>query len=139
MSNIIPEGKDLILYDGDCGLCQKSVQWVLKRDTRERFVFTSLQGQIARNIYQDEDLGNYPEKFESLILIQEGRVFLKSSGALRVAQQLKFPYSILVIGLIIPRFVRDRVYDLIAKNRYKWFGESCWLPDHRRSARFLDT
>ena len=135
----IPKHKDLILFDGVCNLCSSSVQYVIERDKENKFVFASLQSDLGQHILKTHHIN--PEKTDSIILYRHGKgVRVKSTAALLIAKQLGVPTNLLSIFLIIPSFIRNVVYDFIAKNRYKWYGkqESCWLPTAELKAKFLD-
>ncbi|MDQ0200115.1 thiol-disulfide oxidoreductase DCC family protein [Neobacillus ginsengisoli] len=127
----------IILFDGICNFCNQSVQFILKRDPNGRFKFASLQGEAAKILFKKYD---YDKEINSIILIENERIFIKSEAALRVCINLKGPVKLLSIFRIIPRFIRDFFYDIVAENRYKWFGkkESCMLPPPEWKKRFLD-
>jgi len=129
--------KPVILFDGVCNLCSGSVQFILKRDKEKKFLFASLQSAYGQKLLQQFNLP--ADNFNSFILYQDGKVFIKSTGALKMFSQLK-NWGWVKIFWIIPKFLRDSVYNLIAKNRYKWFGkkEECWLPTPDLKARFLE-
>jgi len=129
--------KPVILFDGVCNLCSGSVQFILKRDKEKKFLFASLQSAYGQKLLQQFNLP--ADNFNSFILYQDGKVFIKSTGALKLFSQLK-NWGWVKIFWIIPKFLRDSVYNLIAKNRYKWFGkkEECWLPTPDLKARFLE-
>lgn len=126
----------VILFDGVCNLCNSSVQWIIRRDSRARFRFASLQSDYARNLPLLQGM-LLPD---SLVLIVGEKVYVKSAAALRIAGLLGFPWLLLKSGLIIPRFIRDAVYDFIARNRYRWFGkqEFCMMPSPELKSRFID-
>jgi predicted DCC family thiol-disulfide oxidoreductase YuxK len=127
----------IILFDGVCNLCNNSVQFVLKHDKQKQFLFASLQsdaGQLLLKKY------NLPEtSFNSFVLLQNDEVYLKSTAALMVAKQLSGAIKILYVFIIVPAFIRNAVYNIIATNRYKWFGkrENCMLPTAALKSRFL--
>ena len=129
--------KPVILFDGVCNLCSGSVQFILKRDKEKKFLFASLQSAYGQKLLQQFNLP--ADNFNSFILNQDGEIFIKSTGALKMFSQLK-NWGWVKIFWIIPKFLRDSVYNLIAKNRYKWFGkkEECWLPTPDLKARFLE-
>jgi predicted DCC family thiol-disulfide oxidoreductase YuxK len=130
--------KPVILFDGICNLCQGSVQFVLKHDKRRQFLFASLQSEIA-NALLATYLHDFPRP-DSFVLIENGKMFLRSTAALRVCRKLNPPFPLLYSLIVIPAFIRDAVYDWVAKNRYRWFGKmkTCWIPTPELSARFLD-
>ncbi len=130
-------GKSIILFDGVCNLCNSSVNFILKHDKKKRFIFTSLQSDVAKEI-----LLQFPTKYlnlDSIILIENGKVYEKSTAALKILKHLYNGYQLLYAFIIIPKFIRDWVYIIIAQNRYKWFGkkEECMLPTSESKSRFL--
>lgn len=127
----------LILFDGVCNLCTGSVKFVLKRDKEKKFTFASLQSTTGQKLLSKFNLPN--NTFNSFILYQDGKMYTRSTAALKLFQQLK-GWKWVKIFWIVPKFIRDAVYNLIARNRYKWFGkkEECWLPTPELKARFLD-
>jgi predicted DCC family thiol-disulfide oxidoreductase YuxK len=127
----------LILFDGICNLCNSAVQFVIRHDKKKLFKFASLQSESAKNI-----LGQYnlpPTYTDSFILIENNEVFSRSTAALKVARQLDGLSSLLYGFIIVPGFIRNPLYDFIARNRYKWFGkkESCMIPTPGIESRFL--
>lgn len=127
----------IILFDGICNLCDGAVQFVIKHDPENQFLFASLQSEAGQRLLKQYKLS--VENFNSFILIQDEKVYNKSTGALKVARQIKGVWSWLYIFIIIPAFIRDTVYTWIAQNRYKWFGkkEACMIPTPELKARFL--
>ena len=129
--------KAIILFDGVCNLCNSSVQFVIKRDKKHHFVFAALQSDVARDI-----LLHYPTKItkkDSILLLQDKQLYSESTAALEIAKQFSGFWKLLQIFWIIPKFARDYIYGMIAKNRYKWFGkrDSCMIPNKEISKRFL--
>ena len=129
--------KPIILFDGICNLCDGAVKFVIKHDPENQFLFASLQSEAGQRLLKQYKLPL--ENFNSFILIQDEKVYSKSTGALKVARQIKGVWSWLYIFIIIPAFIRDAVYAWIAQNRYKWFGkkEACMIPTPGLKARFL--
>ena len=129
--------KPVILFDGVCNLCTGSVQFILKRDKEKKFMFASLQSNYGQSLLKQFDLPT--NTFNSFVLYQDKKIFTRSTAALKMFQQLK-GWSWVKIFWIVPKFIRDGVYNLIAKNRYKWFGQKneCWLPTPELKTRFLD-
>ena len=129
---------DVVLFDGVCNLCTASVQFVIQRDSRKRFRFASLQSAVAREL-----LGG-PEaeggRLDSVFLIAGGRIYRRSSAALHIARRLDGFWPLLSVLLLIPRPLRDAVYDWIGRRRYRMFGrrELCWTPNREIAERFLD-
>ena len=136
----IPNNKQLILFDGVCNLCNSSVLYVIKRDNANKFLFAPLQSDIGKTIIKAFNIDT--EQTDSILLynpIKNGLTY-KSTAALQIAKQLGFPTNILSIFLIIPAFIRNWVYNYIAKNRYKWYGKkaACMIPTPELKAKFLD-
>jgi predicted DCC family thiol-disulfide oxidoreductase YuxK len=128
----------IILFDGICNLCNSSVQFVLKHDKQKLFRFASLQSTGGQALLKKYHL---PEtNFNSFVLIKKGKSFVKSTAALMVAKELAGIIKIVYIFIIVPAFIRNAVYNVIAKNRYKWFGkqESCMMPTPDLQSRFLN-
>ncbi len=135
-----PVNNTVLLYDGVCGLCNKSVQMILDHDKRKEMLFAALQSDYGKRV-----ISRHPEleKVDSIIFVEQAgdeRVFIRSDAALRVAGYLGGAWKLLLIFRIIPRPVRDFFYDLCAKYRYKFFGkyDSCMLPSPDVRSRFLD-
>jgi predicted DCC family thiol-disulfide oxidoreductase YuxK len=131
------ENGPVLLFDGVCNLCAGSVQFIIRRDPHAKLRFASLQSEAGQQILKAYKL---PEKeLKSLVFIDNGQSFTRSTGALRVARYLSGLWPMLFMFIIIPRFIRDSVYDYIGKNRYKWFGQKqeCWLPTPDLKKRFL--
>ena len=135
----LPKNKALIVFDGICNLCNASVQLVIKNDKKNIFLFAPLQGQTAKDIISNYNIDT--SKVDSILLyIPEKGLFLKSTAALKIAYSLGFAWNLLSFFIIIPVFIRDWIYDLIAKNRYKWFGkkETCMVPTEELKSKFLE-
>jgi predicted DCC family thiol-disulfide oxidoreductase YuxK len=138
MYNLETTPSPLIFFDGVCNLCTGAVQFVIKRDPRHVFRFASLQSELGQQLLKQHQLPT--EEFGSFILLEEGRVYTKSSAALRVAKKLNGLWPGLYAFMIVPAFVRNGVYNWIARNRYKWFGkkEECWIPTPELNDLFVD-
>lgn len=128
----------VILFDGICNLCNKSVQYVIRHDPGSVFKFASLQSETGRNLLNQYALS--ANDLNSFILIMNGKAYTRSTAALKVAGYLHGPARILYGFIIVPAFIRNAVYNTIARNRYKWFGkkESCMIPSPTLEARFLN-
>ena len=126
----------VILFDGICNLCNGSVQFILKRDTGKIFYFASLQSDYGRKLLNQFNLPT--DNFNSFILYENGKIYTKSTGVIKMFELLK-GWKWIKIFRFVPKFIRDTVYSLIAKNRYKWFGkkEECWVPTPEWEIRFL--
>ena len=128
----------ILLFDGVCNLCKSSVQFVIARDPNARFRFASLQSEIGAALARH--FGINADQLTSVVLIADGQAHTHSSGALRSAKLLRQPWPLMAVFLVIPRFIRDWVYDFIGNRRYRWFGkmEVCWMPEPALQSRFLD-
>tara|TARA_R110000868_G_scaffold97101_5_gene267118 strand:+ start:6984 stop:7403 length:420 start_codon:yes stop_codon:yes gene_type:complete len=135
----IPKHKKLILFDGVCNLCNSSVLYVIKRDKKNIFLFAPLQSEAGKQIIQKFNINT--EVVDSIILYNPEKEVInyKSTAALKVASQLRFPTNLLAIFIIIPNIIRNWVYDFISKNRYKWYGkkEVCMIPTPELKSKFL--
>ena len=128
----------LILFDGVCNLCNSSVQYVIKRDKKDVFRFATLQSDIGKRIIEEFKIDT--SKTDSILLYsKDNGLSSKSSAALKIGSGLGFPYNILAVFFIIPPFIRNWVYDYVAKNRYKWYGkkEHCMIPTPELESKFL--
>jgi len=127
--------KAVILFDGVCNLCNTSVDFIIRKDKNEYFQFGALQQSSELLKKYDIDAAY----LNSLVLIEHGKVFYKSSAALRIAKKLGGAWPLLFSFILVPEFVRDPVYNLIANNRYRWFGKgnSCRLPTPEEAKRFI--
>jgi len=129
--------KRIILFDGVCNFCDASVQFIIKRDPAAHFLFTSLQSEKGLELTKKYAI---PEDVDSLVLIENGKAFTKSSAALRIAKKLDGLWHLFFLFILVPRKIRDSVYNYVAKNRYKWFGkkeDACMLPSIEQRKRFL--
>ena len=130
--------KKIVLFDGICNLCSSSVQFIIKRDKKNQFLFASLQSSSASELLKKY---SYAESnLNSFILIDNNKIFTHSSAVLRVLKSLSSMWSVCYIFIIVPKFIRDGVYNFIAKHRYKWFGkkDECWIPTPELQSKFLD-
>jgi predicted DCC family thiol-disulfide oxidoreductase YuxK len=126
-----------VLFDGECNLCNGSVQFILRRDPAGRFRFASLQSDAGRELRHQ--YGLHTESIDTVVLIAGDKAYTRSDAALGIARRLGGLWPVLYVGMIVPRFIRDRIYNFIARNRYRWFGkrESCYMPTPELRGRFL--
>lgn len=126
-----------ILFDGVCNLCNGFVQFVIQRDPAVRFHFAALQSELGQKILKDHGLDTH--EFQTVLLLENGKLYKQSTAALRIARRLKGGWSWAYGFMVVPGFIRDAVYDFVSKNRYRWFGqqESCMVPTPALKARFL--
>lgn len=128
----------IILFDGVCNLCNKSVQFVIEHDKHNYFKFASLQSNFGQSFLKEKKLDQ--NNFDSIIYIEDNKYYTKSSAALKIAKHLDKNIFWLNYFIVVPKPIRDFFYSLIANNRYKLFGkqESCWLPTKELKAKFLE-
>jgi predicted DCC family thiol-disulfide oxidoreductase YuxK len=128
----------VVLFDGVCNLCDRSVQFILDRDPAGVFHFASLQSDTGRALLEDHKLD--PDALASIVVVDDDRAYTHSDAALRIAKDLSAPWNVLATFRIIPRPLRNWVYNIVAANRYRWFGtrEACRIPTPDVAARFLD-
>lgn len=139
MINGLPENKQLVLFDGVCNLCNNAINYVIKHDTHNMFMFTPLQSETGKHIIKKFKIDT--NKMDSILLYSsESELFYKSTAVIKIASKLGFPQNLLSIFYVIPPFMRNWIYDFIAKNRYKWFGkkESCMIPTKELKAKFIE-
>ncbi|WP_417360352.1 thiol-disulfide oxidoreductase DCC family protein [Galbibacter sp.] len=132
--------KKIVLFDGICNLCTGTVQFIIKRDRKDLFRFASLQSEIGKQLMEERNID--PESNNSIIVIEpQVAYYVKSSAAIEIAKELGGLWpTIQVFSYILPEGIRDSIYELIAKNRYKWFGkkDSCMIPTPALESKFLD-
>ena len=138
----VAEVKDqpIIFFDGVCNLCNSAVNFIIDRDKRKQFYFASLQSEQAKSVLKE--YGEEVKKLDTIIYKDsENRLYTKSSAALRIAKNLNAGWPLLYFFIILPKPLRDAIYDFIAARRYAWFGkrETCRLPDPELKERFLDS
>lgn len=134
----LPKDKKIILFDGVCNLCDASVQFIIKHDKADVFRFTALQSETGQSILKHIGIDN--RNLDSIVLYVPGiAYYLKSDAAIEISNSLGSYFSFGLYFKIIPRFLRDPIYNYIAKNRYKWYGkkDSCLIPSAELSAKFL--
>lgn len=134
----LPKHKQLVLFDGVCNLCDASVQYIIKHDKNDIFLFTALQSDVGQQIIKEFNIDT--NKIDSIMLYSnEHGISYKSTAALKIASKIGFPRNLLSVFLIIPAIIRNWVYDYIAKNRYKWYGkkEECMIPTPDLKSKFL--
>jgi predicted DCC family thiol-disulfide oxidoreductase YuxK len=131
----------IVLFDGRCGLCTRSVQFILKRDRDARFRFAPLESAAAARACARIGAPT-PQAVEpdSIIVITDGRALERSDAALAIAARLPFPWPMFAVLRVVPRGLRDWAYGIVARNRYRWFGrhDACMIPTPEQRARFLE-
>ena len=129
MSDVPNENHGIILFDGVCNYCSHWVDFIIRHDKKDYFRFAILQSEAAKKLLNKINIAEeiFPD---SIILIENEKLFFKSDAGLKILRKLNFPFSVLYIFIVFPKFIRDGVYNFIANNRYKWFGkkEVCRMP-----------
>ncbi|MBK8980940.1 MAG: thiol-disulfide oxidoreductase DCC family protein [Ignavibacteria bacterium] len=127
----------IILFDGVCNLCNSSVNFIIDNDSKNIFKFASLQSETGSELMKKHNLSS--KDIDSVILIDTDRAYIKSNAALRIAAELGGFYKVISYLRFIPKFIRDFFYDIIAKNRYRWFGkkDTCRIPTPELKSKFL--
>lgn len=127
----------IIFFDGVCGLCNRFVDFVIPRDKKRRFRYAPLQGETAKN-----KIGHLTElqTLKSVVYYEDGKTYTRSSAVLQIVAQLGGPWWLAKIFFLVPRFLRDHIYEFIAEHRYQWFGkrETCRFPTPEERELFLD-
>jgi predicted DCC family thiol-disulfide oxidoreductase YuxK len=132
-----PDSQPIIIFDGNCRLCSGFVRFVIRHDRTAMFRFIAAQSKLGSALYLHYALN--PVDYETNILLENGRPWLKSVGSIRIFSRLGFPWSLLVIGRLLPLSVRDHLYEVVARNRLRWFGvrDTCLLLEPGYDGRFL--
>lgn len=130
--------KPVILFDGVCNYCNAIINFIIRQDKKKVFRFATLQSDFGQKILKENNLPT--ETFETFILLDKKRLFFKSTAGLRLYSKLPWYWKWTQIFWIVPKFFRDWIYSIIARNRYKWFGkkEECRMPTPELRERFLD-
>jgi predicted DCC family thiol-disulfide oxidoreductase YuxK len=126
----------IILFDGECNFCNQSVQFIIKRDPKGEFKFASQQSDIGKALLKKHSIRS---DIDSIVLIEERSVYFQSTAALRISWRLTGLWKLAYIFVVIPKPLRNSLYNVIAKNRHKWFGvnDHCELPSPEIRKRFL--
>lgn len=133
-----PTEQPVLLFDGVCNLCNTTIQFIIPRDPEGLIRFAPLQSAPGKALLSGHGLD--PGALDSVVLIEDGQVYRRSAAVIRVAELLGWPYRVATIGRLLPRTVLDRLYDIVAANRYDIFGrkDQCMLPSDDISDRFLE-
>lgn len=137
MTSTTPHAHPVILFDGVCNLCNGFVQFAIQHDPKARLRFAALQSEAGQRLLTDFGLAGQPLK--TVFLIEGKRIYRKSSAGLRALYHFGGAWRLLYVLMLIPSPIRNLVYDWIARNRYRWFGqrETCWMPTPDLQQRFL--
>ena len=133
-----PTPNEVLIFDGVCNLCARSVRFILAHEAAPRLAFTPLQSPAGNRLMRD--WGFDPQDAKTFVLIADGKAYAKSDAAIRVAGYFRGPWRLLALVKVVPRFIRDWLYDRVAKHRYQWFGrtEQCMLPTPQLRQRFYE-
>jgi predicted DCC family thiol-disulfide oxidoreductase YuxK len=128
----------VVLFDGVCNFCNYWVNFAIKRDPKKKLRFTPLQGNSAKTLLAQHGIS--VTDMNTVIFIEKGKVYTQSSAALRIAKNLAGGWKLLYGLMIIPKFLRDAAYNIIARNRYRWYGkkDTCMVPTQELKDRFLE-
>ena len=135
--NIPNDLRCIVFFDGVCNFCNSSINFIIRHDKKNIFKFATLQSMHFKKLFLEEKEN---PTIDSVLYFEDGVLYRKSTAALRILKKLGGFYSTGYALIIIPRFIRDFVYDIIAKNRYQWFGkkESCMIPTAEVRAKFME-
>ncbi len=127
----------IVIFDGVCVMCSGFVQFLLRHDSSKRVRFLTAQTPLGQALYAH--FGLKSGDFDTYVLLVDGVARVKSDAALKLFALLGLPWSLLGVGCIVPGFMRDAVYDFVARNRFRWFGrrETCYLPSPEQRERFI--
>ncbi len=134
----LPEGKLLVLFDGVCNLCNGRVDFLIRRDDRMRFLFAPLQSEVGKDLLEARGLPT--DQMDTFVALTKKGTYTKSRAVLEVLLRMRRLWPVLgVLGFLFPWFLRDAIYDYVARKRYRWYGkqETCRLPTPSERARFL--
>ena len=128
----------IVLFDGVCNLCDSAVQFIIRHDKKNTFLFASLQSETGQKLLAKFNLPL--DELNSFILVDNDKAYTRSTGALMVLKKLKGLWPLLYGFIIVPKFIRDGVYNWVGRNRYKWYGkkDACMIPTPELKARFLN-
>lgn len=134
---MVNEQYDIILFDGVCNLCNSFVKFIIKQDKKSKFKIASLQSDIAIDLLEKRGFANFPNN--SIVYITKDKVFFKSEAVLFILYKLGYPWKALYIFNLLPKLIRDSLYNVIARNRYRLFGkkDQCMIPVDKIKDRFL--
>jgi predicted DCC family thiol-disulfide oxidoreductase YuxK len=128
----------ILVFDGVCNLCNGAIQFIIPRDPEGKIRFAPLQSELGVDIRDQSGIST--DNLETVVFVDDGLAYTKSDAAIRIGEQLGGVFRLLSLGRLVPRRLRDRIYDFVAENRYDWFGQKdqCMIPDEDVSDRFLD-
>jgi predicted DCC family thiol-disulfide oxidoreductase YuxK len=132
-----PDDRPILIFDGHCVFCSAFARFIIRTDRNRRFRLLATQTPLGTALYRHFDLALVD--YETNILLDGGQAWLKSEGSIRILERLGFPWSLAAVGRVLPCVLRDRLYDIVAQNRLRWFGvrRTCYAPDPADADRFL--
>ena len=133
-SRTLLENKRVVLFDSDCLLCNRTIQFLLKIDKKNELTFAALSSNFGKSV-----ISNLEQKTDSVVFYNRGQVSTKSEAFIKIGVQLGFPFNLIALVYIVPTFIRDWIYDIIARNRLHWFGKNsqCLIPSEELSGRII--
>ncbi|MBW7676004.1 thiol-disulfide oxidoreductase DCC family protein [Chryseobacterium chendengshani] len=129
--------KHIVFFDGECGVCNFWVQWILERDKNDQFMFASLQSEFGQKFLSERGLET--KQFNTMYLWKPDSYYLiKSRAVLKIADLLGGIYKLSAVGKLLPAFLSDKIYDKISENRMKLSAQKCFLPDQHQKKKFIE-
>ena len=138
MASDIEISKSVILFDGYCNLCNSQVNSILRFDSKKFFYFSNLDSSFSKKVIKENKVESLEGK--TIILYHNNKIIIKSNAAIKIAYLLGGFFKIFIIFKILPNLIRDGIYDVISRNRYRWFGksDSCYIPKKEILDRFIN-
>ncbi len=129
----------IILFDGVCNYCNRWVNFIIRHDKKKKLRFTALQSDAGKKILENNNLSHLINNFDTFVLIDKEKIFFRSSAGVRIGKYLDGGWKIFYVFILIPNFIRDFFYNIIARNRYKWWGKrnECMIPTEEIKNKFL--
>jgi predicted DCC family thiol-disulfide oxidoreductase YuxK len=133
-----PDCRPIVIFDGDCVMCSAFAQLIMRRDPEKRFRLLAARTPLGAALYTH--FGLVADDYESNILLEDGRAYIKSEGSIRILERLGMPWSLIRVARVLPLPLRDRIYQFIARNRLRWFGrrQACYRPEPSQADRFIE-
>jgi predicted DCC family thiol-disulfide oxidoreductase YuxK len=130
------KNRNIVFFDGECGVCNFWMQWILERDLKDRFLFSSLQSDFGQRFLRERGLDT--KQFNTLYLLKtDGNYLIKSKAVLEIASLLGGVYSFFKVGELLPKSISDRLYDMVSRNRMKLSAQKCFLPDPHQKKKII--
>ncbi len=128
----------IVFFDGVCNLCNGAVDFIINRDPHRKFRYASLQSELAKKVLTERGVNT--NSMLTMILLKDNQLLYRSDAALEIARELSMPWPAFYVFKVIPRFIRDSIYNLVSRNRYRWFGkrDTCRIPTDAERGLFLE-